>query len=161
MSPHSRFEDLPVWQSAARLYDGIDAFLDRNPPRLRPGFRSQLDDAALAVANLIAGGFERGSVGELVACLRLALGAAGEVRSMLILAGRNPGLARFRFEIAELKSLADSCARQIRTWAASLPPPDGGETPSEAAGPAGEAPHNGPPGRSRSGRLPPGSCRGD
>ena len=54
MSSYKRFEDLPVWQAAAELYDRIDDFLDHAPPRLRPSFRDQLERAALSVSNNIA-----------------------------------------------------------------------------------------------------------
>ncbi len=120
MPTYQRFEDLPAWQSAAKLYDLTDDFIDRAPPRLRPSFRDQLGRAALSVSNNIAEGFERGTTNELLAFLYIARGSAGEARSMLILAGRRPWLADFKSEISDLKSLAESCSRQLRAWADSL-----------------------------------------
>jgi four helix bundle protein len=99
MSCYKRFEDLPVWQSAAELYDRTDDFLDRAPPRMRPSFRDQLERAALSVSNNIAEGFERGTTNELLMFLYIARGSAGEVRSMLVLALRRPYLSDFRSEI--------------------------------------------------------------
>jgi four helix bundle protein len=120
MASYKRFEDLPVWQTAAELYDRTDDFLDRAPPRLRHSFRDQLERAALSVSNNIAEGFERGTTNELLAFLYIARGSAGEVRSMLTLASRRPYLSNFRSEIANLTVLAESCSRQIRAWADSL-----------------------------------------
>jgi four helix bundle protein len=120
MPAHQRFEELPVWQAAAGLYDRVDHFIDRAPPLLRHSFRDQLERATLSVANNIAEGFERGSTHELLAFLYLARGSAGEVRSLLIVGSRRPYLANFRSEILELIKLAESCSRQLRAWANSL-----------------------------------------
>ncbi len=120
MATYQRFEDLPVWQAAAELYDCTDDLLDHTPPRLRHSFRDQLERAALSVSNNIAEGFERGTTNELLAFLYIARGSAGEVRSMLILAGRRPYLSNLRSEISDLIKLAESCSRQLRAWADSL-----------------------------------------
>jgi four helix bundle protein len=120
MPTYQRFEDLPVWQVAAKLYDSTDDFLDRAPPRLRPSFRDQLERAALSVSNNIAEGFERGTTNELLAFIYIARGSAGEVRSMLVLASRRPYLCDFKSQISDLISLAESCSRQLRAWADSL-----------------------------------------
>jgi four helix bundle protein len=115
-----RFEDLPVWQTAAELYDRTDDLIDRAPPRLRHSFRDQLERAALSVSNNIAEGFERGTTNELLAFLYIARGSAGEVRSMLTLGSRRPYLSNLKSQISDLKGLAESCSRQIRAWADSL-----------------------------------------
>jgi four helix bundle protein len=120
MPTYQRFEDLPVWQAAADLYDRADDFLDRAPPRLRPSFRDQLERAVLSVSNNIAEGFERGTTNELLAFLYIARGSAGEVRSMLHVATRRPYLSSLKSEISDLTSLAESCSRQLRAWADSL-----------------------------------------
>jgi four helix bundle protein len=120
MPTYQRFEDLPVWRSAAELYDRTDDFIERAPPRLRHSFRDQLERAALSVSNNIAEGFERGTTNELLAFLYIARGSAGEVRSMLTLAGRRPYLSNFKSEISDLIKLAESCSRQLRAWADSL-----------------------------------------
>lgn len=121
MPTYQRFEDLPVWQSAAELYERIDDFLEAAPPRLRPSFRDQLERATLSVSNNIAEGFERGTTNELLAFLYIARGSAGEVRSMLTLLARRPWLPRnLKSQIANLRALAESCSRQIRAWADAL-----------------------------------------
>ncbi len=109
-----------MWQQAARLYESVDDFLEDAPRRLRPSVRDQLERAVLSVSNNIAEGFERGTTNELLAFIYIARGSAGEVRSMLCLLQRRPWMNDFKSQIADLKSVAESCSRQLRGWADSL-----------------------------------------
>lgn len=117
---YDRFENLPVWQKAAELYELTDDFLENAPPRMRHAFRDQLERAVLSVSNNIVEGFERGTTKELLQFIYIARGSAGEVRSMLTLAGRRKWAAHLKSEISNLKSSAESCSRQLRGWADSL-----------------------------------------
>jgi four helix bundle protein len=117
---YQRFEDLPVWQEAARLYELADDLLDDAPPRMRHSFRNQFERAVLSVSNNIAEGFERGTTNELLQFLYIARGSAGEVRSMLCLLLRRSWAAHLKSEISNLKSAAENCSRQLRGWAESL-----------------------------------------
>ncbi len=54
MSKYTKFEDLPVWQEAARLYNRVLDLLEEPAVPLTPGFRSQLERAALSISNNIA-----------------------------------------------------------------------------------------------------------
>jgi hypothetical protein len=56
---YERFEDVPVWQEAARLYQAVEALLENKSCRGSLGFRDQLARAAQSVSNNIAEGFER------------------------------------------------------------------------------------------------------
>ncbi|MFZ0034090.1 MAG: four helix bundle protein, partial [Sedimentisphaerales bacterium] len=86
-----------------------------------PGdLRSQLRRAGLSISNNIAEGFERGTTAELLAFLYIARGSAGEVRSMLCFAERLPKAEHLKSEISDIKSLTESCSRQIRAWADNL-----------------------------------------
>ena len=121
---YKRFEDLPAWQKAAELYEAAEEMLENEAFRASRGFRDQLDRAALSVSNNIAEGFERGTTNELLAFIYIARGSAGEVRSMLVLKERRANKARWsadlKSQISNLKSLAESCSRQLRGWADSL-----------------------------------------
>jgi four helix bundle protein len=114
---YQRFEDLPVWQEAARLYDQTGELLENHAFKATSGFRDQLDRAVLSVSNNIAEGFERGTTNELLAFIYIARGSAGEVRSMLALKLRRADKTGW---LADLKSCAESCSRQLRGWADSL-----------------------------------------
>ena len=120
MPTYQRFEDLPVWQEAIRLAEGCEDFLELAGKRITWSKRDQLDRASLSVSNNIAEGFERGTTNELLAFLYIARGSAGEVRSMLCFFGRRPKLHDFKSQILDLKSVAESCSRQLRAWADSL-----------------------------------------
>lgn len=117
---YQRFEDLPVWQEAARLFDQTDDLLEIAPPHMRPSFRDQLERTVLSVSNNIAEGFERGTTNELLQFIYIARGSPGEVRSMLSLLLRRKWAAPLKSEITNLKSIAESCSRQLRGWADSL-----------------------------------------
>ena len=120
MPTYERFEDLPVWREAAKLYEMTDALLAARPPGISRSFADQLERAALSVSNNIAEGFERGTTNELLAFLYIARGSAGETRSMLCLLERKPALQNFKSQISDLNSSAESCSRQLRAWAESL-----------------------------------------
>ncbi len=121
---YERFEDLPVWQKAAELYERVEFLLEGRSIRMSGGFRNQLDRAALSVSNNIAEGFERGTTKELLQFIYIARGSAGEVRSMLSLKERKATLEtdpeNLKSEISDLKSIAESCSRQLRAWADAL-----------------------------------------
>lgn len=53
---YERFEHLPVWQEAARLYELTEEMLGAAGFDATRGFRDQLDRAALSVSNNIADG---------------------------------------------------------------------------------------------------------
>ncbi len=117
---YERFEDLPVWQAAVELSVRVyvltkDKFFNQSGD-----LRDQLRRASLSVSNNIAEGFERGSTAELLAFLYIARGSCGEARSMLLFAERFPEAAHLKSQISDLKSLAESCSRQIRGWADNL-----------------------------------------
>jgi four helix bundle protein len=121
---YQRFEDVPVWQTAAELYEATESLLENDTFHATRAFRDQLDRAALSVSNNIAEGFERGTANELLAFLYIARGSAGEVRSMLCLRERRARKlnwpADLKSQISNLKSKAESCSRQLRGWADSL-----------------------------------------
>ena len=120
MPKYEKFEDLPVWQEAARLYNRVLDLLEERDVPLSPGFRNQLDRAARSVSNNIAEGFERVTTHELTACLAIARGSAGEVRSMMAVVKDRPRLKPLARRLQEIRAMAESCARQITAWTGSI-----------------------------------------
>lgn len=80
---YTRFEELPVWETAIALAKDVYALTAAH--RFRASLRDQLERAALSVSNNIAEGFERGTTQEVLTFLYIARGSAAEVRSMLCL----------------------------------------------------------------------------
>jgi len=121
---YERFEDVPVWQKDEQLYEATEELLENRNFGGTRGFRDQLDRAALSVSNNIAEGFERGTTNELLAFIYIARGSAGEVRSMLCVKERRAKKANWpadlKSQISDLRSIAESCSRQLRGWADSL-----------------------------------------
>jgi len=120
MPKYQKFEDLPVRQEAARLYNRVLDLLEKPDVPLTPGYRNQLDRAALSVSNNIAEGFERVTTNELNAFLAIARGSAGEVRSMVAVVKDRPKLKLILRWLQEIRSLAESCAKQRTAWTASI-----------------------------------------
>jgi four helix bundle protein len=111
MAKYERFEELPVWQEAARLYNVVLDLLEEPGMPLSPGFRNQLDRAALSVSNNIAEGFERSTTNELLSFIAIARGSAGEVRSMMAVIKDRPKLMPIANRLQAIRALAESCAR--------------------------------------------------
>jgi four helix bundle protein len=120
MSKYTKFEELPVWQEAARLYNRVLDLLEEPSVPLTPGFRNQLDRAALSISNNIAEGFERVTSKELLSFLAIARGSGGEVRSMMAVVKDRPRLKPYARSLREIRGPAESCARQLTAWTASL-----------------------------------------
>lgn len=120
MAKYQRFEDLPVWRESSRLYNTVLDFLEEPALPLTPTFRSQLDRATLSISNNIAEAFERSAVPELLTLLAKARGSADEVRSMMAAVKDRPRLKPYAARLNAIRSLADSCSRQLAGWAASL-----------------------------------------
>lgn len=120
MPAYQKFEELPVWQEAARLYNAVLDLLQKPNPPFTAGFRNQLDRAALSVSNNIAEGFERIGTPELLHFLGIARGSAGEVRSMITVIILRPEIKPVQKELLRIRALAESCAKQLTGWTSSL-----------------------------------------
>jgi len=117
---YTRFEDLPVWNTAIELAVQVYNLTDGLQFRRRRGLRDQIERAAVSVSNNIDEGFERGTNNELLSFLYIARGSAGEVRSMLCLLERLPTFRELGAEIKRLKAKSENCSRQLKAWAQSL-----------------------------------------
>ena len=120
MAKYQHFEELPVWQEAARLYNVVLDLLEEPGMPLTPGFRSQLDRASLSVSNNVAEGFERSTTNELLSFIAIARGSSGEVRSMMAVVKDRPKLKRYLSALQRIRTLAESCARQLTGWAGAV-----------------------------------------
>jgi four helix bundle protein len=120
MPSYTRFEDVPVWQEAARLYNMVLDLLEEPDSPLSWGFRNQLDRAALSISNNIAEGFERMSTKELAGFLGIARASAGEVRSMISAVQQRRKLTVLREQLLLIRGAGESCARQITAWIGSI-----------------------------------------
>ena len=120
MAKYEHFEELPVWQEAARLYNVVLDLLEEPGVPLTPGFRNQLDRASLSVSNNVAEGFERSTTKELLSFIAISHGSAGEVRSMMAVVKDRPKLKRYLSALQRIRSLAESCARQLTGWAGAV-----------------------------------------
>ena len=117
---YNRFEDLPAWNAAIQLAIRVYALTAKPCFARHRSLRDQIERAAVSVSNNIAEGFERGTTQELLTFLYVARGSSGEVRSMLCLLEQLPFFSDLKFEISNLKSLAEDVSRQLRAWADSL-----------------------------------------
>lgn len=117
---YRRFEELPVWLAASDLFARVDALCEHAQVTRRGDLADQLHRAALSVSNNIAEGFELGTTQQLLSHLYIARGSAGEVRSMLCQMERLGRFSDLKSEISDLKSIAESCSRQLRAFADSL-----------------------------------------
>ncbi len=144
MAKYQNFEQLPVWQEAARLYNVVLDLLEQPNLPLSPGFRSQLDRAGLAIANHVAESYERFTTAERLAALAVARGSSAEVRSMLAAVKDRPKLKPCGETFQRIQVLAESCARQLSGWAAAIenparPRPASVERPAPGAAPSEQA----------------------
>ncbi|MDD2709646.1 MAG: four helix bundle protein [Verrucomicrobiae bacterium] len=114
------FEEIPAWQEAMRLADGV--FGLSNHPRLRnnPGLRDRLEQSAMAISTRIANSCECGYATGQMRLLYEARDATTEVRSLLAFLLPGEAASDLKNEITLLKTLAESCSRQLRGWAQAI-----------------------------------------
>jgi four helix bundle protein len=120
MPSYKNFEETPAWNAAADLYNLVLDLLDDHGPLFSPGFRNQMDRAALSVSNNIAEGFDRVTVNELLSFLAIARGSAGEVRSMCLVVLKRRKVAPAAAHLKRIHDKAKECVRQITGWTLSL-----------------------------------------
>jgi four helix bundle protein len=127
---YQRFEEMPVWQEAGRLYQHVLNVVEEPNVPLSPTFRGQLERAALCVSNCVAEAFEGVGTGELRGLLVSARGAAAEVQSMVSVIVDRPKVVRLRDSLQQIRASADSCARQLAGWKYAIDNP-GQRRPSQ------------------------------
>jgi len=111
---YNRFEELPVWQAGIDLAAEIYAMTAKPEFKNRYSLRDKIERAGVSVSNNIAEGFERGTNQELLTFLYIARGSAGEVRSMLCLLQRIPGICDLESEISLLTPARSAAPGRVR-----------------------------------------------
>jgi four helix bundle protein len=141
MVKYQRFDELPAWQEASRLYQRVLDLLDEPNVPVSASFRGQLERAALSVSNHIAESRDRMPTGEMIAYLGEARAAAAEVQSMIAVISQRPKLARLGDPLQQIRVLAESCTRQLSAWLGSIENGPSRSRPGSAEGHRGpEAP---------------------
>jgi four helix bundle protein len=113
------FEELPVWQAAIRMVDGVYDLTESGKLRGHYDLRSQFERSALSVSLNIAEGWDRGTHDELLTFLYYARGSCAEARSIIrfLMVRDLPGL---RDDLERLLELALNTSRQLGGWLESL-----------------------------------------
>ena len=117
---YSRFEQLPVWQTAIDFALLVFKFTNIADLRGLGDTKNQLERSTLSISNNIAEGFERGTTAELINFLYIARGSCGESRSMLSLCEQVPRFSNFKSEISNLKLKGENISKQLHGWIESL-----------------------------------------
>lgn len=123
MAKYQRFEEMPVWQEAARLYQRVLDIVEEPNAPLSATFRNQLERAALCISNCVAEGFQGVATADMRGLLASARGAAAEVQSMVAIVIERPKVARLREALQQVRTLAESCFRQLAAWKHALENP--------------------------------------
>lgn len=116
MGKYQRFDEVPVWQEAARLYERVLNVLEEPNLPFSATFRNQLERASLCVSSAVAEAVDVGSGGSMILLLQTAKGAAAEVQSMVAIISERPKSARLREPFQQIRASAESCARQLGAW---------------------------------------------
>lgn len=116
MATYQHFEELPVWQEAARLYNLVLDLLEEHGSLFTPGFRNQIDRAGLSVSNNIAEGFDRVTTAELLTFLGYARGSASEVKSMSAVVAMRKKVQPAVGVLHAIRAACDSCLKQLTAW---------------------------------------------
>ncbi len=120
---YQRFEDMPIWQEAGRLYQRVlDVIEEPNVP-LSPTFRNQLERASLCISNCVAEAHAGLTIAETRSLLISARGAVTEVQSMVSIIVERPKVARLRDALQQIRAGADCCCRQLVGWKFALDNP--------------------------------------
>jgi four helix bundle protein len=115
MATIQRFEDMAAWQKARLL---VKEIYHAMRPIRDPGFRDQIQRAAVSVLSNISEGFESGTKHEFINYLYIAKGSAGEVRAQLYAAFDIGYLNIETFKY--LKGLAEECSRLTASFIEKL-----------------------------------------
>ena len=150
MRKYQHFDEVPVWQEAARLYQHVLDLVQEPKIPISATFRSQLERASLCISSSVAEGFDA-ATNDLLSLLAMARGAAAEVQSMVAVIQDRPQLTPMREPLQQIRTSAEACARQLGAWKHAIENPgqtrrqSAAESTADSAGTSPEQP-NTPPG---------------
>jgi four helix bundle protein len=107
----SRFEELPVWQTARRLARFIFKITNRGKFSKDFALRDQIRRASISVMSNIAEGFEHETQAQFITYLGRAKGSAGEIRCQLYISQDLEYISNEEFR--ELNQLSVECSKQL------------------------------------------------
>ena len=120
MTTYERFEDVPVWRESIALARSIFDLTNSRCLRGRWGLRDQIERATVSISSNIAEGYERGTTKDTIHFLRIAMGSAAEVRSLLQVAKLLELQTRENEILTESLKQAETISRQLYGWAVFL-----------------------------------------
>ena len=116
MGKYQKFDEVPVWQEASRLYQKVLDMTEESNLPLSATFRNQLERATLSISGSVAEGFDCSTGEDMLTFLLMARGAAAEVQSMVTIVKDRPKVARLREPLEQIRATAEACARQLNNW---------------------------------------------
>ncbi|MCX7826214.1 MAG: four helix bundle protein [Verrucomicrobiae bacterium] len=108
---YKRVEDLPVWQEAIKLAEGVFDLTENPKFPCSVSLRDQIERSSMSVSDNIAEGFERGTTNKLLAFLYVARGSAGETRSQTPASRASATSTRRRAGASSRRSRPSRCRR--------------------------------------------------
>ena len=102
--PYNNFTQMPVWQLALEIVKDVYKLTDKLPKREDYALCSQLRDAAISIAGIIAEGFGRGHKKDKINFYYYSRGSAFEVMSHLFC-----GIKAGYFSENEIQPICDKC----------------------------------------------------
>jgi four helix bundle protein len=111
MSTISRFEELPVWQTARKLARMIFNITNRGKFSKDYALRDQIRRASISVMSNIAEGFEHETQAQFITYLGRAKGSAGEIRCQLYISLDLEYISKEEFK--EINQLSLECSKQL------------------------------------------------
>jgi four helix bundle protein len=117
---YNRFEELPVWNDAMRLGAAAWDLVEDRAFTYKGDLRDQMQRSSLSISNNIAEGFESGTNKLLLKHLYIALGSAGETRSMLLFVLGRQSFAQLHPQAQRILEESRSVSRQLQKWSNSI-----------------------------------------
>lgn len=117
--PVASYQDLKVWQLSMSLAEACYEFTATFPREETYGLTSQIRRAAVSIAANIAEGYGRDQTGGFIQFLRISMGSARELETLVLLARRVGATS----DLAKAETLLGTCSevsKMLRAMIRSL-----------------------------------------